>query len=152
MADNRITRDGPDGPFVDSAPVRRMHAVVAFASLPLFLGAFLSDLAYASSFQVQWTNFADWLNVGGLTLAVLALVWAVLAELMIKPRHPLGRQWLHAALLAVTVILGLANAFVHAKDGWAAMPTAPVLSLCVLVMAAAASVAGLTNFGRKVAA
>lgn len=151
MADNRITRDNPDRLSIDRAPVRRMHAVVAFASLPLFLGALLSDLAYASSFQVQWTNFADWLNAGGLTLAVLALVWAVLAELLSRPRHPPGRRWLHATLLAATVVLGLANAFVHAKDGWAAMPAATVLSLCVLVTAAAASVVGLTHFGRKVA-
>jgi len=152
VTDNRITREGPDRLSIDRAPVRRMHAVVAFASLPLFLGALLSDLAYASSFQVQWTNFADWLNAGGLTLAVLALVWAVLAELLSRPRHAPGRRWLHAALLAVTVVLGLANAFVHAKDGWAAMPAATVLSLCVLVMAAAASVVGLTHFGRKGAA
>lgn len=149
MAANRITCDGPGGPPIDTVPVRRMHAVVAFASLPLFLGALLTDLAYASSYQVQWTNFADWLNAGGLSLALLALVWAVLAELG-RPRHTQGRRWLYAALLAVTVVLGLANAFVHAKDGWAAMPTATVLSLLVLVMAAAASVVGLAHLGRKV--
>lgn len=149
MVDNTISRDGQDRLFIDRVPVWRMHAVVASASVPLFLGTLLSDLAYASSYQVQWTNFADWLNAGGVALAVLALVWAALAELG-RPRHPPGRRWLHAALLAVTVVLGLANAFVHAKDGWAAMPTATVLSLLVLVIAAAASVVGLAQLGRKV--
>ncbi len=53
-----------------------MHAVLTFSTLPLFLGALLSDWAYARSYQVQWTNFASWLIAGGLVLAGLALLWA----------------------------------------------------------------------------
>ena len=34
--------------------------------LPLFLGALLSDAAYASSYEVQCINFAEWLIAGGL--------------------------------------------------------------------------------------
>nr|WP_145552820.1 hypothetical protein [Variovorax boronicumulans] len=128
-----------------------MHAVVAFSSLPSFLGAALCDWAYASSYQVQWTNFADWLNAGGLALAVVAFAWAALAELL-KPWHRAGGRWLYVALLAVTVVVGIVNAFVHAKDGWAAMPAAPVLSLLALLLASAASVVGLARFSRKVQA
>lgn len=151
MAGNRPTSGGPNRSSINGAPLWRMHVVVAFSSLPLFVGALLSDWAYASSYEEQWTNFADWLNAGGLTLAVVALVWAALAEFR-QSRHQLGGRWLYAALLAVTVIVGIANAFVHAKDGWASMPAAPVLSLLVLLLAAAASVVGLTRFGRTVQA
>lgn len=149
VGDNRIKSGGPDQLSGYGAPMRQMHAVVAFSSLPLFLGALLSDWAYASSYQVQWTNFADWLNAGGLALAVVALVWAALAELRRPWRQP-GPRWLPVALLVVTVILGIVNAFVHAKDGWAAMPAAPVLSLLVLLVAGAASVVGLARSDRKV--
>ena len=52
-----------------------MHAIVLLSSLPLFVGALLSDWAYTSSYQVQWLNFAAWLIVGGLLLAGPALLW-----------------------------------------------------------------------------
>ncbi|WP_235578128.1 hypothetical protein [Pseudorhodoferax sp. Leaf267] len=133
---------------VNGVPLWQMHTVVTVSSLPLFLGALLTDWAYASSYQIQWTNFADWLNVGGLTLAGVALAWAAVAEI-VSPRRHAGRRWLDVALLAVTVVLGIANAFVHAKDGWAAMPAAPILSMLVMVVAMAASVVGLTRLGRR---
>jgi uncharacterized membrane protein len=148
VAVNSLVSGGPDGLPRNEATTLRMHAVVACSSLPLFLGTLLSDWAYASTYQVQWTNFADWLNAGGLMLAVVALVWAALAEIS-QPWRRSGRRWLATALLAVTVVLGTLNAFVHAKDGWAAMPAAPVLSLLVLLAAAAASVVGLARLGGR---
>src|SRR3546814_2173755 len=39
--------------------LRPMHAILLAGTVPLFLGAMLSDIAYASSYQVQWTNFAS---------------------------------------------------------------------------------------------
>src|SRR3546814_3815392 len=56
--------------------LRPMHAILLAGTVPLFLGAMLSDIAYASSYQVQWTNFASWLIVGGLIFSGLALLWA----------------------------------------------------------------------------
>lgn len=121
-----------------------MHAVLATAALPLFLGALLSDWAYAASYQVQWTNFADWLNAAGLVLVGLALLWALISRLSTRTEKP-PRAGLYLLLLATSVVCGFANALVHAKDGWAAMPTATVLSAAVLVLAAAACVIGLGN-------
>ncbi len=52
-----------------SGTPRRLHplhaALLAFP-LPLFVGGLLSDLAYWSSFHVQWINFSSWLIAGGL--------------------------------------------------------------------------------------
>src|SRR3546814_13838216 len=53
--------------------LRPMHAILLAGTVPLFLGAMLSDLAYASSYPVQWTNFSSWLIVGGLLFSGLAL-------------------------------------------------------------------------------
>ncbi|MBW8467080.1 MAG: hypothetical protein K0M67_02355, partial [Thiobacillus sp.] len=58
-----------------------MHAVIAFSSVPLFLGALLSDWAYTSSHEIQWVNFAAWLIAGGLLMAGLALLWGVVDTL-----------------------------------------------------------------------
>jgi uncharacterized membrane protein len=124
-----------------------MHAVIATAALPLFLGALLSDWAYSSSYQVQWVNFSAWLIAGGLLVAGLALPWAAVSEL--RAGHRRGKAYL--LMLLATFVIGFLNALVHARDGWATMPTGLVLSAVVLVLAAATSVLGLAGWRRRVA-
>ncbi|MGQ3054341.1 MAG: DUF2231 domain-containing protein [Roseateles sp.] len=122
-----------------------MHAVIAFAALPLFLGALLSDWAYSNSFQVQWTNFASWLVAAGLVLAGVALLWG-LVDLLLRSRATRDRRGVvYLLLLLATCVLGFFNALVHARDGWAAMPTGLILSVVVVVLAAAASALGLAG-------
>jgi uncharacterized membrane protein len=106
--------------------------------MPLFLGALLADWAYASNYEVQWTNFASWLIAGGLVFVGLALVWAIIDALR-------GAGWIATGLLAVTFVLGFVNALVHAKDAWAAMPAGLILSSIVLVLALAAIWAGFAK-------
>jgi len=48
-------------------------------------------------------------------------------------------------LLLVTWVLGLVNAFEHAKDAWAVMPAGLVLSLVVTVLACVAAWLGMSN-------
>jgi uncharacterized membrane protein len=117
-----------------------MHAVIAFAALPLFLGALLSDWAYSSSYQIQWAHFASWLIAGGLVVAGIALLWGVIDVLRSRQRHGA----IDLLLLLATFVIGFIDALVHAKDGWAAMPTGLVLSAVVVVLAAVASAVGLT--------
>lgn len=125
-----------------------MHAVIAFSSVPLFLGALLSDWAYARSEQVQWTNFASWLIAGGLVVAGIALVWAAADVLSAAARR--GRLGLaYLGLLFAGVLLGVVNALVHARDGWAAMPGGLVLSVVVLVAVVSAGVMGLAGLTRR---
>lgn len=140
----------PPLPGTAIAAARAMHAVIAFSALPLFLGALLSDWAYSSSQQVQWANFASWLIAGGLVFAGLALLWGAVDVLRTRAaRHGRGMAYL-LALLA-TFVLGFLNALVHARDGWATMPTGLVLSAVVLALGAAASVIGLAALRRRAA-
>lgn len=120
-----------------------MHAVLTFSTLPLLLGALLANWAYAHSHEVQWTNFAAWLVTGAIALGALALVWAVVERLRPPDRGRPGALYL--LLLLASVVLGVANALVHAKDAWAAMPAALVLSGVVLLLAAVASAIGLSG-------
>ncbi len=125
-----------------------MHAVFALSSVPLFLGALLSDSAYFSSHEIQWINFAAWLNAGGLLIAGPALLWGAVDVLRSSAqRHRPGLVYL--VLLLAAFVLGFINALVHGKDGWAAMPMGLVLSAVVVVLAAAASAAGLAGSVRR---
>ncbi|USS57903.1 DUF2231 domain-containing protein [Pseudomonas kermanshahensis] len=112
-------------------------------SVPLFLGALLSDIAYFNSYQIQWSNFAAWLIAGGLVFCGLALLFALVN--LIRAERKGGRATLYFVLLLATWVLGLINAFEHAKDAWAVMPSGLVLSVIVTALATAAAWTGLSN-------
>nr|WP_197976871.1 MULTISPECIES: DUF2231 domain-containing protein [unclassified Pseudomonas] len=120
-----------------------MHAIFLAGTVPLFLGALLSDIAYYQSYQIQWSNFAAWLIAGGLVFCGLALVFALIN--LIRAEHKGGRAVLYFLLLLVTWVLGLVNAFEHAKDAWAVMPTGLVMSVVVTVLSLVAAWIGLSN-------
>lgn len=127
-----------------------MHSVFVSSSVPLFLGALLSDWAYASSQEIQWINFAAWLNAGGLLIAGLSLLWAAVDVLRSSAtRHRAGLIYL--TLLLATLIIGFIDALIHGKDGWATMPTGLILSAVVVVLAAAVSAIGLAGVLRRTA-
>lgn len=118
-----------------------LHAILLAGTVPLFLGALLSDIAYYQTYQIQWSNFASWLIAGGLLFCGLALLFAVVN--LIRVRNRTGRPWMYPLLLLVTWLLGLLNAFEHAKDAWAAMPGGLVLSVIVTLLSCAAAWVGL---------
>jgi uncharacterized membrane protein len=107
------------------------HALLLAGTLPLFGGTLLADLAYGATYQVQWLNFAAWLVAGGEVFAGFAILF--LAIDLLRGRG--ARPWLYAGLLVATFVLGFVDALQHAKDGWAAMPGATILSVFVLALA-----------------
>ena len=130
---------------VDRAYQRGLHPVQAAllaGIIPLFLGATLSDIAYSSSYQVQWTNFASWLNAGGLVFGGLALLFAVIN--LFRADHGAHRR-VYALLLLATWILGFINALIYAKDAWASMPSGLILSGIVTVLACTATWVGFSG-------
>lgn len=131
---------------VDRAPQRAFHPFHAFllaGAVPLFLGALLSDIAYARSYQIQWSNFASWLLVGALVFSGFALLWAVI-DLFRGDRRS-GRPLLYVLLLLATWAVGFIDALIHAKDAFGIMPTSLILSVIVTVLACAATWVGFSN-------
>lgn len=122
--------------------VHPFHAVLLAGTVPLFLGALLSDIAYSASYQIQWINFASWLIVGGLVFGGGALLFAVIDLIRAERR---GRQPLiYAVLLSATWVLAFIGALIHARDAWASMPAGLVVSVIVLVLACAATWMGFS--------
>jgi uncharacterized membrane protein len=121
-----------------------LHAIVLAFPLPAFLGAWISDLAYASTYQIQWSNFAAWLIVGGLAGGAVALA-CVLTELARDRAARTQRTIVYATVLASMWLLGLVNAFVHGKDAWAIMPEAVWLSFVTTALALVAAWIGFSG-------
>lgn len=125
-------------------PLHPLHAIFLAFPLPLFLSALLSDLAYASSAQVQWHNFASWLIAGGLLVGAFALLWAVIEVLSNRTTRK-GRPLVYFASLLLMWILGFINALVHGKDAWATMPAGLYLSIVVTLLALVATWIGYSG-------
>ena len=121
----------------------RLHPAIAIpvaGMLPLFLGALLSDWVYLRSEQVQWINFAAWLNAGALVLVGAALLMTLVVGLF---GGGTWRAWrISLVLLVATFVVGLVTALVHARDAFATMPDGLVMSLITLLLAFAATWAG----------
>jgi len=82
----------------------------------LFHGAFVTDLAYWHVPDVLWERFSIWLITAGLImagLAAIAFVFDVASDRLID--EP---AWPRAVGYAIAVLLSLANAFVHSRDGY----------------------------------
>lgn len=124
-------------------PLHLVHAVLLAGTIPLFLGVLLSDIAYSTSYELQWKNFASWLLVGGLVFGGVALLWTLI-ELVRAGQRGAGLVVYFLLLLAMWV-LGFIDALVHAKDAWASMPAGLILSAIVAVLAIAATGLGFSS-------
>ena len=129
--------------------IHPVHATLLVAAVPLFLGGLLSDLAYSSNYQIQWSNFAAWLIGGGMVFTGLALVWAIIDLARKRPR--LRSRLLHALALATVFVVGLIDSFVHARDAWAVMPAGLILSVIVTLLAVIATWLGLAVWKEETA-
>ncbi|MGY1458707.1 MULTISPECIES: DUF2231 domain-containing protein [unclassified Luteimonas] len=113
-----------------------LHALLLGGAVTLFLGALLSDIAYARTFEIQWNNFASWLIASGLVVAGIAMVCALIG---LAPSRRTRNAVLHALLWLATWIVGFFNALMHARDAWASMPGGLVLSVITFVLACVAT-------------
>jgi uncharacterized membrane protein len=122
--------------------IHPLHAVLLAGTIPLFLGAALSDYLYSTSYHIQWSTFASWLIAGGLVFTGFALLAAIIGLFRAAGRR--GRALFYLFLLLVTWGVGFINMLVHARDAWAMMPTGFVLSIVVTVLACAATWIGFS--------
>ncbi len=127
---------------VDRGPpgaIHPFHAAMLAGTVPLFLGVLLADYAYWSSYQIEWSNFASWLIIGALVFGAIALLCAVID--LFRGR----RSVVYTVVLAAAWVLGFFNALIHARDAWAIMPTALILSVVVAVLACVATWIGFSS-------
>lgn len=129
-------------------PLHPLHAILLAFPLSLFLGALVSDIAYFRSYEIQWANFAAWLNAGGLLGGGLALLWALI-NLFRGAMYRRGRGLAYIIVLLAAWGVGFVNALVHAKDAWATMPEGLYLSAVATALALVAAWIGYSGFREK---
>jgi len=127
---------------IQHRPAHLVYAALSAGSAPLFLGAFLSDAAYANSYEIAWKNQAAWFLVGALIVAGVAIAAGIVWRLR-QGRFARTEGWSLGLLIAAWVA-GFVGSLVHAKDGWAMMPDGLVVSALATLLVLAAAVLAFT--------
>jgi uncharacterized membrane protein len=112
-----------------------LHVILAAYPIACFTGAFLTDLAYAQTYEMQWANFSVWLITAGLIMGGLAAL-AGIADYLVNRRRPERRVgWPHTVGNLLVLLLSLWNVFVHSRDAYTSVvPTGIILSGIVAVL------------------
>ena len=110
-----------------------IHKVLVSFSAAYFTGALVTDLAYWHVPDVLWERFSIWLITAGLIMAGLAAIAYVFD---LANNTSIERPaWPRAVGYAIAVLLSLANAFVHSRDGYTAVvPLGLTLSALVVII------------------
>ena len=77
-----------------------LHATLLAGTVPLFLGALISDIAYGQTYQIQWANFASWLIAGALVFCGFALLFVSVS--LLRAEQEVGRPAVYSPLLLAT--------------------------------------------------
>lgn len=131
------------------SPSAALHGILLSFPVALFTTALASDVAYLQTAEIQWTNFASWAIAGALVFGGLAAAWALIDWLVKLDRPDSGRRLSYVAVLAVMWILGLVNAFHHARDAWSSVgATGVILSIVTTLLALLAGWMFFSQFTR----
>ena len=117
--------------FIAGTRVRTIHQTLTPFPVAYLTAAFATDLAYWRTAEVMWERFSVWLIAGGLVMAALVAITAVI-DLAFARQKPV---WIPALIYLSAMLLSLLNVFVHSRDAYTAVvPTGLTLSACVVVI------------------
>jgi uncharacterized membrane protein len=112
-----------------------IHPMLVPFPITCFVGAFITDIAYAESTDVMWSDFSIWLLAAGLLTGALAAIAGVTDFIGSSRIRALRPAWPHALGNSLALLLSLVNAFVHSRDGYTAVvPTGIILSGIVVLI------------------
>jgi uncharacterized membrane protein len=109
-----------------------IHPMLVPFPIACFVGALATDIAYASTANMQWANFSAWLITAGLVITVFVALAGAIDFFGDRRIRRLRAAWIHAVGNVTAVIIEIFNAFVHSRDAWTSVvPTGLTLSAIV---------------------
>ncbi len=84
--------------------------------IALFIGAFVTDLAYLAAGDAFWARASFWLLVGGLAMGLGAALPGAIDLLTIKHARSWRLAWMHGLLNIGVLLLALANMVLRWED------------------------------------
>ena len=141
--------DNPDGRRSSVPVLGGLHALLGAFPLAYFVFAFVTDLVYTRTYNLQWQYFSIWLITAGLVMGGASIFFGAIDWLITrKSGGRAGAGW-HILLTLVAWVLALLNAFIHSRDGWTAVvPEGIILSGIVALLMLAGAALSAMAWGR----
>ena len=117
------------------APAHPLLLILAAFPVACFSCALATDIIYAITADMMWSDFSDWLLAAGMAFGVLAAI-AGLVDIIRNRRARTARRVVPLAIGSVVILaLGFVNNLFHSRDAWTSV--VPIgLTLSVLTVLA----------------
>jgi len=106
-------------------------------SVPIvcFIGALVTDITYAATAEMMWTNFSAWLLVVGFIIGVLAAIAGLIDVLGNRGIRALTPVWFHMIGNPIVLVLAFFNVLIHSRDAWTSVvPAGLILSIITVLI------------------
>jgi uncharacterized membrane protein len=130
----------PTGPFEPLRPTAQIashpiHPMLVPIPIVCFIGALVTDIAYAVTADMMWTDISAWLLLAGLVFGVLAAIAGLTDFFGNRLIRSLSPAWPHMIGNLVVLVLAFFNVLVHSRDAWTSvMPTGLILSIVTVLI------------------
>lgn len=112
-----------------------IHSMLLPVPITCFTGALITDIVYARTAEMTWTNFSAWLLAAGLVFALPAFIAGLIDFLANRDIRQFRYAQLQLAGEVVVLVLALINSLVHTRDAWTSVvPTGLALSILTVVV------------------
>lgn len=112
-----------------------LHAMLVPFPIVCFIGALITDITYAKTYNMQWANFSAWLLTAGLVISLFVVIAGLIDFFGSRAIRAVRLSWFHASSAAVVLILQIFNVFVHSRDAYTSVvPTGLTLSIIAVVI------------------
>lgn len=147
MTDTRADTRSPGG---GRAVLGGLHALLGAFPLAFFCFAFVTDVVYTRTYNLQWQYFSIWLITAGLVMGGASIFFGAIDWFLTRRSAHRGAGS-HILLTLAAWVLALINAFVHSRDGWTAVAGEGIIlsAIVALLMLLAAGMSAL-SYGRDV--
>lgn len=112
-----------------------IHPMLIPIPIVCFIGALVTDIAYAITAEMMWSDFSSWLLAVGLIGGVLAAIAGLidfLGNRLIRREAP---AWPHLIGNLVVLVLAFFNNLIHTRDAYTSvMPAGLILSIITVLV------------------
>jgi uncharacterized membrane protein len=112
-----------------------IHPMLVPIPIACFLGALLTDITYAATAEMIWSNFSAWLITVGVIVGWSAAIVGAIDFFASRTIRNLTAAIIHAVGNFVVLALATINMLVHTHDAWTSvMPWGLTLSAITAVL------------------
>lgn len=112
-----------------------IHPMLVPLPIASFIGAWITDIVYWRTADMQWANFSVWLLTAGLIFGGLAAVAGMVDYFASDRVRSIRGAKHHMWGNIVVMVLSLINVFIHSRDAYTSVvPTGLILSTIVVAI------------------